>query len=147
MISTREIIKSVEYIPTKTYSERTILELFKEKYENTCNRTYGFIISIDKIKKNLNNKISIYNGNIICECIIEAKTLSPSVGDKMSGIIRQIFQEGLIVLVFDRMKVFIPNSPEMNTLKIGQYIQFDLIQLRFQKGRYDGIGKLIPISS
>jgi DNA-directed RNA polymerase subunit E'/Rpb7 len=133
------IRKTIEYIPDLSNPTENLLERFQEQYTNTCSRQYGFILKIIRVVGIVSSKISIYNAHNIVECEIEVYSLIPQIGETLSGTIQQIFPQGLILLVENCMKVFIPSPKKVYTPK--QIIEFEVIQTRFQKGKYDCIGK------
>lgn len=138
------IEKTIEYIPDLQNTLDDLLLKYKNAYENTCSKTYGFILEIYDIEKVLSNKLSIYNGNIIVTCRLNIRSLFPKVGMKITGILMQNFPEGMILLVQNCMKTFIPytRSGESEGRKVGDEVEFRITQIRFQKGKYDCIGQL-----
>jgi predicted RNA-binding protein (virulence factor B family) len=87
----------------------------------------------------------MYNGNIIVTCLLNIRSLFPKVGMKLTGILHQTFPEGMIVLIQNCMKGFIPHAHSSENIerKVGEEIEFQITQIRFQKGRYDCIGQLL----
>lgn len=142
------ISKVVEFIPNESISSMDdILLLFKKKYELTCTKEHGFILEILSINKILSSTISIYNGNVILECELVVKNLLPIQNQVLVGKIKQVFPQGIIILTDECMKTFIPNSLIKNNKKIDIEIQFVIEQIRFQKGKYDCIGREISTRS
>lgn len=137
----QKIRKTIEYIPDLRNPIEHLLERFQKRYTNTCSKEYGFILNILRVEQVLSTRISIYNANIIVECEIEVECLIPKAGETAEGIIQQIFPQGLILLVENCMKVFIP-SPKYNYQK-QKPLEFKILQIRFQKGKYDCIGSEI----
>lgn len=139
----RIIRKCIEYIPDLQNPTHRILERFQQKYTNTCSKEYGYILQVIRVVQIFSSRISIYNANIIVECDIEVECLKPKIGEQVHGTIQQIFPQGLIVLIENCMKVFIP-SPKGQYHK-QQEIQFMIVQTRFQKGKYDCIGSEMEV--
>ena len=135
------IISTIEYIPdlNKRENNDEILEIYKKTYENTCSKKYGYIIKVLDIKQIIEKKISIYNGKVIVKCEILIDSLYPKVGLVINGNIQQIFPQGMIIIVKNIMKTFIPTKNKIN-FNIGDEITIKLEQIRFQKGKYDCIG-------
>lgn len=142
------VSKVVEFIPNDAISSMNdILLLFKKKYEMTCTKEHGFILEVLSINKIISSTISIYNGNVILECELLIKNLLPVQNQVLVGRIKQVFPQGIIILIDNCMKTFIPNSSIKNNKKIGIEIQFVIEQIRFQKGKYDCIGREISTRS
>jgi DNA-directed RNA polymerase subunit E'/Rpb7 len=139
MISRGVIKRLVEYPPSQSDDPKKLLEYLQNTFQYTCSKQYGFIIHVVRIVRIHSQRISIYNGNIILDCDIEVDYILPEVGQKMKGTVKQCFPQGTIVLAHDCMKVFIPNTK--NTPK--EKMDFEIVQIRFQKGKYDCIGKVI----
>jgi DNA-directed RNA polymerase subunit E'/Rpb7 len=115
----------------------TLLEHIRQTMERTCTKSHGFIIHVVRIIHVHSRKISIYNGNIIADCTVEVQHLLPQIGQWMDGVVKQTFAQGSIALVQDCMKVFLPNV----RVQPSEIVQFRIVQIRFQKGRYDCIAE------
>lgn len=135
------IRKTIEYIPNLSDPLDGLLERFQKKYINTCSKEYGFVLQVIRIVQTLSSKISIYNAHIIVECDIEIECLIPKVGEIVYGNVQQLFPQGVILIVQNCMKTFIP-SPKKQYIK-NQQVTFRIEQTRFQKGKYDCIGSEI----
>lgn len=137
---TRGIIKRLaEYPPSHPDDSEKLLEYLQKNFQYTCSKQYGFIIRVIRVVQIHSRRISIYNGNIILDCSMEVDYILPEVGQKMKGVVKQCFPQGVIALACDCMKVFIPSVKNSPT----QVISFEIVQTRFQKGKYDCIGKII----
>jgi len=141
----RRIPKTIQFIPDLRNVEHELLPQFRQRYENTCTKECGYILEVVRIVEVLRRKLSAYNGNVIVDCIIEVKCLLPEPGQRVQGTIKQAYAQGLIVAVEDCMKVFIPRTsvPGNVTFQVQDPIEFEITQTRFQKGRYDCIGKCV----
>lgn len=136
---TRGIIKRLaEYPPSHPDDSDKLLEYLQKNFQYTCSKQYGFIIGVIRVVCIHSRRISIYNGNIILDCSMEVDHILPEVGQKMKGIVKQYFPQGVIALACECMKVFIPSVKS----NIDQVIDFEIVQIRFQKGKYDCIGKI-----
>lgn len=151
MTSIININKTIQFIPNpRDNSETYWLSLFREKYNSTCNKKYGYILDILKINKVLNSTISIYNGNLILTCEIQIVNLLPVINRTIEGLIQKIYKEGIFLLCKNCMKIFIPietfrtteNNPKNFKPKINEKIIVEIVDIRFSKGKYDCIGKI-----
>jgi DNA-directed RNA polymerase subunit E'/Rpb7 len=145
-MNTCRIIRSIEFTPDLKRINDGLLEKFKARYENTCSKSYGYILEVNRIIRTVSSKLSIYNGNLIMECEIEVRCLLPQVNAIVSGLVKQVFNQGIIVMVQGCMKAFIPSPPTASisghAAEVGQLLEFKVSQIRFQKGKYDCIGQI-----
>lgn len=141
----RRVAKTIQFIPDLHDVERDLLAQFQQRYENTCSKECGYILQVVRVVDVLRRKLSAYNGNVIVDCIIEVQCLLPEPGQRAQGRVKQTYAQGLIVAVEDCMKVFIPRTciPAHVTFQVHDTIDFEITQTRFQKGRYDCIGKCV----
>jgi DNA-directed RNA polymerase subunit E'/Rpb7 len=139
MIKQGVIKRLVEYPPSQSDDPKKLLEYLQNTLQYTCSKQHGFIIRVIGIVRIHSQRISIYNGNIILDCKIEVDHVFPEIGHKTKGLVKQSFPQGTIVLAYDCMKVFIPS------VKIAskEIVDFEIVQIRFQKGKYDCIGKIV----
>jgi len=136
------LVKSIEFVPDLKYPNDSLLDRYQRRYENTCTKENGYILSVRAIRRILRRKLSAYNGTLVVECEIDVDCLLPRPGQRIQGVIKQVFAQGWIVLVFDCMKVFVPRGAEGTVDKSLQTpVDVEITQIRFQKGRYDCIGK------
>ena len=140
MTSIQRVVKTVECIPDLHDVDSPLLDHFRRRYENTCTKECGYILEVVRVPKVLRRRLSAYNGNLIAECEIDVRCLLPQAGQRVQGVIKQIFAQGMIVWVHDCMKVFVPHSG-LSTGRVDDVIVLEITQTRFQKGRYDCIGK------
>lgn len=140
IIKPRVFVKTLEYVPNLHAVDDGLLERYRQHYRNTCTKTNGYIIEINRIFRVLERKLSIYNGNIIVNCEVEGDCLLPEIGQIVMGTLKQSFEQGWIFLVCDCMKVFVPRTG--NPTLSNTPIPIEITQTRFQKGRYDCIGRL-----
>lgn len=135
------IIKiNIEFVPNLEEISSDILVHIKNKYENTWSKKYGFILNVNKIVELLSNRISIYNGNTIVICLIEIYHLLPEKNNTIpfsKVSIQQNYPQGMIVLLESVMKIFIPNE-----FVISNPESIMITDTRFQKGKFDCIGRL-----
>jgi DNA-directed RNA polymerase subunit E'/Rpb7 len=136
----RGIIKRlVEYPPSQSDDPKQLLEYLQQTFQYTCSKQHGFIVNVIGIVHIYSQRISIYNGNIILDCDMEVDYILPEVSQKIKGVVKQSFPQGTIILAYDCMKVFIPNVK----IATKESVDFEILQIRFQKGKYDCIGKII----
>jgi DNA-directed RNA polymerase subunit E'/Rpb7 len=133
---TSVIETSIEYIPDLTDIDKHLLDELQKKYENSCSKKHGYILRVNKLVEITKYKVSIYNGNVIVNCKIEIDHLLPTKGMLLpytQSDIKQVFTQGKVVIK-DNMKIYIPSE------YIGSSPEIEIMDIRFQKGKYDCIG-------
>jgi DNA-directed RNA polymerase subunit E'/Rpb7 len=129
-----------------------LLDIYRTKYESTGN-DLGYIVKIHKINDiistNLNN-----NSEIIVESLCNCNIFKPEVGLKINCVIDMIHINGIFVSIY-KIKILIPsttnqyeylgNSFKINNIQynIGDYIDIEIVNIRYDKYVYSCIGKLI----
>lgn len=136
------LTKTVEFVPDLHRPNDSLLERYQRRYENTCTKENGYILSVRTIRKILRRKLSAYNGTLVIDSEIEVDCLLPAPGQRVQGVVKQMFAQGWIVVVHECMKVFVPRSSDAETA-LHASVEVEITQTRFQKGRYDCIGKFI----
>jgi DNA-directed RNA polymerase subunit E'/Rpb7 len=144
MTSRVELERTVEFVPDLSHPDADLLERFQTRYANTCSREYGFILRVLDVLVVRSRKISIYNGHVILSARIVAECFFPRPGVCAAGVVQQTFPQGAIVWVAGCMKTFVPTEPTTLVFAlVGQTVEVELTQTRFQKGRYDSIGRYV----
>lgn len=139
-----------EYLTTnyKNY----LLSDYKKKYESTGNEL-GYIIKVlnikDIISSNINNSTEI-----IVESLCNCEIFKPEIGLKVRCIIDMIHVNGIFVSKY-KIKILIPSSTNEyeykyesfvvgeKEYKIGNDIEIEIVNIRYDKYVYSCIGKLI----
>lgn len=123
------------------------------KILDMCSEQYGYIMSIDDIQIGNHKKIIHSSGKIEVDTIVSITHLLPNIGDHFNSSITDIFQEGIIT-AYGKMKIFIPAHTLENarivgntlsgntTLKVGDWVQVKVENVKFMRGQYQCIGKL-----
>ena len=124
--------------------------------KGVCTLEYGYIINIIKIVDIGNNKISASSSLAIFNVIYEADTLKPLVGSVFKGNVCMIFENGFMVNIKDKMKVFVPNYLLTNfkyisgnfvndkfTIYENTVLNIEIIMIKYEKKEYSCIGKYI----
>ena len=139
-----------EYL-TKNYKNHLLLD-YKQKYESTGN-DLGYIVKVlnikDVISSNINNNTEIIIESL-CNCVI----FKPEIGMKVKCIIDMIHVNGIFVSKY-KIKILIPSSSndyeykhdsfivENKEYRIGDEIDIEIVNIRYDKYIYSCIGKLI----
>jgi len=88
---------------------KTIIHLFRQKYENTCDEKDGFIIGIDKIS-NLSNVIGKDSCHIQFTATLRTRVIKPEKGLALSFSPSLIVQKGIFGKLYDTISIFVPES-------------------------------------
>lgn len=140
----KNIFVDIEISPIYNLKEITnelIFSKLKDKYLQKCTKQYGFITNIilnDVYKK----YISIYNGNIIIKCNITITSILPKIDDIFTGTIKKIYTQGMIIIVKNCIRVFVPNWND-KSLKVSDTVKIKCTQVRFKKSLWDCIGTIV----
>lgn len=137
------------------YLDENIMEHLLQKVIQTtcgeCTQEYGYIISIKRIVKILNNEDTIFT------VLFEADTLKPDVDSKLSGVICMVYKDGIFVNVADKQKILIPSSTLSNwkydevqstyskkhsTIKVGSNISVIVTASKFNKKGFICVGSI-----
>jgi hypothetical protein len=136
---TSVIETSVEYTPDLSDVSKHLIVQLRKKYENSCSKKHGYILRVNKLVDIIKYRISIYNGNVIANCKIEIDHLLPQKDmfiPYTSSDVKQVFPQGKVIIK-DNMKIFIPSEYS------GSASQIRIMDIRFQKGKYDCIGSTL----
>ena len=133
---------------------RKNIEKKLESLENTCTQENGYIIKFIKILEIKNNKILENSGNVLLKVKFFAKVLNPYVGAVLRSKITMIFRHG-IFCEYNTMPILVPytklvgynfmNSTfqrDNNILKIHDYINVVITDIRYSKNKFNCIGSL-----
>ena len=88
---------------------KTIVRLFRQKYEKTCDEEDGIIVSIDKITK-LTNVMSKDSCHIHFTATFEAQTVKPEKGLVVSFTPTLILPKGIFGKLYDSISLFVPDE-------------------------------------
>ena len=139
-----------EYL-TNNY-KNYLLSDYKKKYESTGNE-FGYIVKVSSIKDIISSNIS-NNTEIIVESLCNCVIFKPEIGLKVRCIIDMIHINGIFVSKY-KIKILIPSSTNEYEYKhesfvvgdeeyrIGDEIDVEIVNIRYDKYIYSCIGKLI----
>jgi DNA-directed RNA polymerase subunit E'/Rpb7 len=158
MIQTIEQKISIEASYLDNNIKTHIFEKLKKTMEGMCTFDNGYIISVTKLIKIGNNKIGCANSLIIFDVTYEAEVLRPKKGDVLSGKVCMVFQHGIFIDVYGKMKVLVPatimseytyqssdNSfvcGERDIIKNEICISVKIVDIKYDKKQFSCIGKL-----
>jgi DNA-directed RNA polymerase subunit E'/Rpb7 len=111
MQKTVEIKKTLCVDPSVMDSNliRTIVVLYRKKYEKTCDENDGYIISIDGLK-DLTNIISKDSQHIHFSAILTATVVKPEKGQVITFKPSLIMQKGIFGKIYDMISLFVPDE-------------------------------------
>ena len=100
------IIQRRVYLEPKYLDENIMVHLLAKVSSITlgeCTKEYGYIISVNKIVKILNNEDTVFT------LLFDADTLKPDAGTKLDGIVCMVYKDGIFINVVNKLKVLIPS--------------------------------------
>ena len=129
-----------------------LLSDYKRRYESTGN-DLGYIIKVSSIKDIISSNIN-NNTEIIVESLCDCLIFKPEIGLKVRCAIDMIHVNGIFVSKYT-IKILIPSSTNEYEYKhdsfivgdkeynIGDEIDIEIVNIRYDKYIYSCIGKLI----
>jgi DNA-directed RNA polymerase subunit E'/Rpb7 len=101
---------------------KTIVRLFRQKYEKTCDEKDGFIVSIENLT-DLTNMISKDSCHIHFTATLRAKAIKPEKGMKFSFKPTLLLQKGIFGKVYESISLFIPEEYMKGWAYKGDYFE------------------------
>jgi len=149
------IIERRLYLEPKFLDENIMNHLLKKISVTTigeCTKDYGYILSVNKIVKILNNEDTFFT------VLFDADTLKPETGGKFDGIVCMVYKDGIFVNILNRQKVLIPSVTLKNysfdeilatyvgnnrNIKQGDKITVIITASKFNKKGFICVGSLV----
>ena len=144
------------------YLDREIESHILEKLRNTMvgywTLDYGYIIKVISILSIGDNYINPATSLVMFDVKYEIETLKPSKGLLLDGIVCMIFQHGLFVDIYGKMKVLIPANTmskfifddttkcfrdDDKNISVEDHIKIKLTSVQYSDKKYVCIGSLI----
>jgi len=114
---------------------KTIVRLFRQKYEKTCDEEDGIIVSIDKMT-NLTNVISKDSCHIHFTATFQAQTVKPEKGLVVSFTPTLILPKGIFGKLYDSISLFVPDEYIKGwTFKGDKYVSNESNQLENEENK------------
>lgn len=123
-----------------------------------CEKEYGYISSIDKNFKILDNTISTAGSGVFFKVELNISSLVPELGTTYEGTVCMVLPVGLFVEVEQKMKILIPvqNMQKYSLDKVqnvfkngnkiikpGDAVKVLLILKKYEKQNFSCVGKLV----
>jgi len=89
--------KDVVKIPPRLFGEKiskAARMALREEYEGKISKSYGVILSIQKVKVESKGKIFLGDGSVYCDAEFEALTFNPVVNEIVDGRVTEILSFG-----------------------------------------------------
>lgn len=125
VIMERKICVEPSHLDDKIFDH--LLEKIRNDILGHCDQEHGYVTKVYNKIKIINNTISTFGPSVFFQVKFEAEVFKPKIGLEYKGKVCMIFQAGIFVEVFDKMKVLIPVD-QMNGYK------FDKGNSSFKKG-------------
>jgi DNA-directed RNA polymerase subunit E'/Rpb7 len=132
-----------------------LLDKIKLDYLKKCDQEHGYITKIyDKIHI-LDNIISSSSIGVFFRVRFTVKAHKPQVNSEYDGKVCMVFQNGIFVEVFEKMKVLIPNNKMgkykynkniykdgNKTISVGDEVKIKIDMIKYEKQNFNCIGSL-----
>jgi DNA-directed RNA polymerase subunit E'/Rpb7 len=135
-----------------------ILENLKLYTKNECNKTDGYILSVNKILKVINISVSAAKSDIVCTVAFDAEILKPEINSVFKGEVCMIYEKGIFLNVKDKLKVLVTDkslgdykfSPDKtifiksdkDSIKKGDILSVKITGVQYSKKNYNCFGIL-----
>ena len=131
MEKTLEAMVNLEPKYLTTNHKTRILEKLKEAKEGSCSKNDGYVIEVLDLVKIVNQGINMSNSVSIFKVKYRAEVIKPEPDCVMTGNVCLASDQGLLVLVSDCFKVFIPEEGVEN-------YTYDDTRSLYEKKKCDG---------
>lgn len=148
------------------YLNASVMEYIKtlaeQKMKGVCTEENGYITSVALVGGVKKNVITRANSDVLVTVDVEVECFKPEVGTEYVGKVCLIFPGGILVMVNDKLKVYISNLTEdgykfvstqlcytsdKHSIKNGDYIKIKLLGVKFNLNGFTSFGKLIKDQS
>lgn len=153
----QKVIVECKYLDSNI--ETHIFNKLKKTMEGICTFNTGYIIEVKKIIALGSNTIGNSNSLVIFNVSYQAEVLKPCEGQILTGKVCMIFQHGIFVDVFNRMKVLIPvtsmqdytynqsdstfESETKSRITLDKELSIEIVMIKYEKKQFSCIGKII----
>ena len=134
--------------------KKYVYDFAKSKYEGTCSKENGYIVSVKKYLKTVSVHLNDNSNNIMFLAKFKVLCLKPEINKKFSCVVEMIFRHGIFAQI-NNLKVLVPASIledfEFNkdsftkknlSIKKGDTIDIIITEIKYEKQNYSCIGKL-----
>ena len=143
MISENKIKRVVNVKPE--YIGTSFMEHIKQQIEKDvvgeCNNQIGHILNVVRIDKIIDNFIENSSSEIMVELEITVSTFKPTLGMIVDGIVKAIYNDGILAELYDKQKILIPSNTysQINT-SIGSTIAIKITAIRYTNHVFSCVG-------
>jgi len=135
-----------------------VATLVEEKMKGVCTEENGYIIETKLVGGIKSNLITRANSDVLVTVDVEVKCFKPEIGDEYDALVCLVFPGGVLAMVKDKLKVYIPNLAEdgykfvpiqlcytsdKHSIKKGDSIRIKLLGVKFSLTGFTSFGKLI----
>ncbi len=90
------------------FFKKNLWEKMKKTYTDTVNIDTGYILSVSRTMKIIDNKISNVNSDIIFTVQFQAEVLKPEINQVIEGVVMMVYNCGIFLNIRDKFNVLIP---------------------------------------
>lgn len=154
------IEKKISIEPQYLYRDldKHILEKILFVCKDECDKSYGYILNVNKVVKVKDNYISNVDSNAIFIVDIEILSLLPKINDVYSDKVSMIFSGGLFINYKNKIKILIPISslddysydstnkilkgPKKTSIKENDTIKVKITGVKYSKKNFSCFGEM-----
>jgi DNA-directed RNA polymerase subunit E'/Rpb7 len=113
---------------------------------DVCTNDAGYILNVTDWVEIQDSYISNANSDVILTVEFDVDMFKPAVGDVLTGSVCMVFDHGLFVDVYNRLKVFVPvaSLPQRRPV-LGDPVTVSLDGVRYASGSFNCFGKLVVV--
>lgn len=135
-----------------------LLDKIKKTMEGKCTFSDGYIIDVKRIVSIGDNTIGCANSLVIFNVTYEAEVLKPEDGYVLNGNVCMVFQHGIFVDIYGKLKVLVPATSmdgyiyhedknvfqkDDEIINTDIYVSIEIVKTKYEKKQFSCIGKLI----
>jgi DNA-directed RNA polymerase subunit E'/Rpb7 len=162
----KEITKTICLDPSQLNSKinASLLEKARQTWVGKCTKEDGYIISIEKVVKKLNNHISSSTASIVFNLVVLAEILVPEIGLQVEAKTQTILPQGIFCTAKGKLNILLPVSvlsefefdratfsytrisDKEQKIKKNDVVLIEVTAIRYEKNNFNCIGSLIIAS-
>lgn len=134
-----------------------LLQKVRQTWVGKCTKQDGYVLTIDRIARIIDNHISASTNSVVFSLFVEAVILKPEVGLKLQAKVNYVVPQGIFACAEGRLKILIPfsqltayafTSGEFKhltddlSIKMNDIIPIEITAIRYEKNNFDCIAKL-----
>ena len=125
--------------PSELHNVDSTIHAHLDNKIGSCEKTFGYIVSIESVAPYGNPVISKITGNCIFQITYTFNTLKPEVGQEYATRVVRIFPDGLFAR-YKQIEIFIPTESLVTRPRIDSVIRTQIQFIRYDSHNFRCIG-------